>query len=53
MFFTNVLKLFIYLNVMFVLKGLFCFCSRKFYFYFTGVGDSSDLDTRVQRYGEF
>jgi len=39
--------LFICLNVIFVLKGLFYFFPRKCYFYFIGVRDRSDLDTRL------
>jgi len=48
MYFINVLKLFIYLNVIFVLKGNILFLpSENFISILLGVRDSSDLDTRV------
>jgi len=50
MFFINVLKLFIYLNIVFVLNGLFYFCTSKISFlFYWQVRGFSDFDTSVPK----
>jgi hypothetical protein len=50
MIFINVTKLFIYFNVIFVLKGLFYFCTPKISFlFYWEVRGSSDFDTSVPK----